>query len=271
MAPPIWPRVSCSWPIALIGVSGINTQPRSPLRSLTVALGIAVALSIPFVDAVLANSPPVANDKTLSVFVGSVSAITLTGTDPDGDPLTFGIATTTAIGDLGPVTSTGTTTATVLYTATTAGADSFSFTANDGTLDSAPALVSITVTVPAGGGPGAPPPLPTPTPTPPPPPPVLALPAPEELEELTPEEAVSIIEQLPPGDAASILQELDLALVNDILSQMDPELAKAVATILFPPISPIPIPSAGRWGLIALVLLVGLWLAFGLRAARRNA
>ena len=89
------------------------------------------------------NDPPVANDQAVTTPEDTALAITLTGSDPDNDPLTFAIVTGPTNGAL-----TGTP-PNVTYTpnANYFGLDSFTFKANDGTVDSLPAAVSITVTL----------------------------------------------------------------------------------------------------------------------------
>jgi hypothetical protein len=85
---------------------------------------------------------PVANSQSVNAFSGAATPITLTGSDIDGDALTFRIVSN-------PTHGTATTDAAghAVYTSTAgyAGPDSFTFVANDGTSDSAPATVSITV------------------------------------------------------------------------------------------------------------------------------
>ncbi len=90
------------------------------------------------------NRAPVADPLSVSTPKSSAVPITLSGSDPDGDPLTYVIVS-------GPSHGTVTGTApNVTYTPTKnyQGSDSFSFKVNDGNLDSAPAIVSITVTAP---------------------------------------------------------------------------------------------------------------------------
>ena len=87
------------------------------------------------------NAPPIASDQNLNTPKDAPLEITLDGTDADGDPLTFTIVT-------GPTNGVVTGTApTVTYTPNTdfVGGDSFTFTVNDGTVDSAEATISITV------------------------------------------------------------------------------------------------------------------------------
>jgi hypothetical protein len=88
------------------------------------------------------NHPPVANSQFRTVFQGSPTSITLTGSDPDGDPLTFSIVTSPSHGTWGG------TPPNVIYTSAPDyfGPDNFTFTVNDGKVDSAPATVSLAVT-----------------------------------------------------------------------------------------------------------------------------
>ena len=109
------------------------------------ALDSALATVTVNVDPV--QDAPVADARTAGVNEDDSVVIALSGTDPDGDPLTFAIDSPPTNGALGTVVSTGTTTATVEYTPTAnyTGPDSFTFTVDDGTVASAPATVSITV------------------------------------------------------------------------------------------------------------------------------
>ena len=87
------------------------------------------------------NNPPVADDLTLTVKEDYNWGVMLSGTDPDGDPLTFRVVDPPAHGALsGTIPN-------LLYTPYPDynGADSFTYVANDGMLDSALATVSITV------------------------------------------------------------------------------------------------------------------------------
>ncbi len=90
---------------------------------------------------------PVANNGTSAVDEGSSVEITLTGSDGDGDDLTFAIDTNSAHGSLSTVAQIPGQTAKVTYRhdGSETIADSFTFTANDGATTSAPATVSITV------------------------------------------------------------------------------------------------------------------------------
>jgi hypothetical protein len=90
------------------------------------------------------NSPPVANPQTVTVNKDTPTPITLTATDANNDPLTYSIVTQPSHGTISPATPGGparTYTPAAGYT----GPDSFTFKANDGTVDSNTATVSITV------------------------------------------------------------------------------------------------------------------------------
>jgi hypothetical protein len=89
------------------------------------------------------DHPPVAIDGTASISSRTISPISLIASDPDNDPLTFTIVTPPAHGQLS-----GGTGANRTYTPASGylGADSFTFKANDGTLDSNVAQFTISVT-----------------------------------------------------------------------------------------------------------------------------
>jgi hypothetical protein len=100
------------------------------------------------------NQPPVASGQSLTTNEDTAKTIKLSASDADGDPLTLAKGTGPShgtLGAIGPVTCTGATpnvcTADVTYTpaANYNGADSFTFTANDGRADSTAATVAITV------------------------------------------------------------------------------------------------------------------------------
>ena len=88
------------------------------------------------------NDPPVANAGSATTDEDTAVDITLVGSDIDGDPLTYAIATQPAHGTLSGSGANRTYTPAANYH----GPDSFAFVANDGTVDSAAATVSITVT-----------------------------------------------------------------------------------------------------------------------------
>ncbi|HYG78294.1 MAG TPA: autotransporter-associated beta strand repeat-containing protein [Planctomycetota bacterium] len=101
-------------------------------------------------DLVLTDGqPPTANAQVLnpSPLEDVTYTITLTGNDPDGDTLTFAIASGPTNGTLGAIVPVNANTATVTYTSNLNynGADSFTFTVADALSTSAPATVSMTV------------------------------------------------------------------------------------------------------------------------------
>jgi regulation of enolase protein 1 (concanavalin A-like superfamily) len=102
------------------------------LNSATATLGITV-------NAV--NDAPLANTQSASTSKDTAMSITLTGSDVDGDALTFTVVASPANGTLSG------TAPNLTYTPNTGffGNDSLTFQANDGLTDSALATVSITV------------------------------------------------------------------------------------------------------------------------------
>jgi hypothetical protein len=93
------------------------------------------------------NHAPVANDASATTNEDHTVTITLSGSDADGDNLTFAITDQPANGQLHPIVTTGRTTATVDYTpkADFNGTDSFTYTVSDGNRGTATATVTITV------------------------------------------------------------------------------------------------------------------------------
>ena len=89
------------------------------------------------------NYPPVANAQTVTLDESTSADITLSGTDPDSDPLTYSVVNPPTHGTL----SNGGTTAKVTYQPNKGyhGPDSFTFTACDALVISAPGMVSINV------------------------------------------------------------------------------------------------------------------------------
>ncbi len=92
------------------------------------------------------NHPPTATSQSVTTPENTPVGVTLAGSDPDGDAITFAVGTGPAHGTLSGTGANLTYTPTAGYT----GPDSFTFTTNDGHVSSAPATVSITVTPPAG-------------------------------------------------------------------------------------------------------------------------
>ncbi len=89
-----------------------------------------------------ADDPPIANGDNVTVPEDTVSHIMLTGSDPDGDPLTYSILRTPNHGKLSG------TAPNLIYTPDPnfSWLDSFTFRVNDGKSDSVPATVMISVT-----------------------------------------------------------------------------------------------------------------------------
>jgi serine protease len=87
------------------------------------------------------NDPPVAQNQSVTTTQDTSVAITLTASDPDGDSLTYFIVANPSYGTLSGTAPNITYTPSSGYT----GPDSFTFKANDGTVDSNTATVSITV------------------------------------------------------------------------------------------------------------------------------
>ena len=88
------------------------------------------------------NTAPLATAQSVTTAEDTAVAITLAGTDADGNPLTYAVAAGPAHGSLSGSAPNLSYTPTANYY----GSDSFTFKVNDGTVDSATATVSITVT-----------------------------------------------------------------------------------------------------------------------------
>ena len=91
------------------------------------------------------NDAPVVNNSSVTTNEDESVTINLSGSDIDGDSLTYSIAPGVSHGTLDDISISGNQ---MTYTpaANYSGSDSFTFSASDGTIDSAPATVSITVT-----------------------------------------------------------------------------------------------------------------------------
>ncbi len=129
------------WDLDVVGPRGTTAQ-----ATVTVAADEETIRD--FVLAVPVNQVPVADPQSIVALVDTSVGINLTGSDPDGDPLTFQIVTGPAAGTLsgsGPAR---------IYTpnpGTTV--DSFTFTVSDGELTSSPATVSIALSEPTNSAP----------------------------------------------------------------------------------------------------------------------
>jgi hypothetical protein len=93
----------------------------------------------------IVNSAPAANAQSVTTVRGQAVAVTLSGTDANGDAITFAIVTQPANGALSG------TAPNLTYTpnANFVGTDSFTFKVNDGKVDSTAKSVTITVTAPS--------------------------------------------------------------------------------------------------------------------------
>src|SRR5205085_6786029 len=96
----------------------------------------------------ICNNPPVANNASVTTLEDHTVTVTMSGSDPDGNSLTFSILTPPAHGSLGPIYNATSTSAQVDYTpnADYNGGDAFTFQVNDGNGGTATGTVTITVT-----------------------------------------------------------------------------------------------------------------------------
>ncbi len=143
--------------ISLTACGSINTAGTSfPTNGVptgtfpTTATGVCspAAPSLPAgVVLVTCNTPPVANDTSATTNEDTTVTISLSGSDVDGDSLTFSVVSGPSNGTLGAIISTGPTTATVDYTPDQDfnGSDSFVYQANDGNGGTDNATATITV------------------------------------------------------------------------------------------------------------------------------
>ncbi|MDW0120639.1 MAG: Ig-like domain-containing protein, partial [Nitrososphaeraceae archaeon] len=110
--------------------------------------------NIAIISVSVQNGPPIATNQQVSVNKNSQKSITLTATDPNNDPLSYITAATTQQG--GTLSPSGSTPSAIrTYTPPNSifvGADSFTFTASDGTVNSNNATVNINVIDQPQGG-----------------------------------------------------------------------------------------------------------------------
>ncbi|HZE96062.1 MAG TPA: Ig-like domain-containing protein [Planctomycetota bacterium] len=121
------------------GVTGSDSFMFRVDDGITDSAPVTVSLSIS-----AGNRPPVALPQSVSTLRDTPVAITLAGSDPDGNPLTYAILAPPSHGGLSGAPPAVTYTPAPGYF----GADAFTFRVNDGTVSSAPATVSITVIQP---------------------------------------------------------------------------------------------------------------------------
>lgn len=116
-----------AYPVSITGYNGAKEE------ALSFDLVVSAADGVP-------NSAPIAEEILVDV-PGATKPVTLGGTDADGDSLSFTIVTQPANGSLSG------TAPNLTYTpnAGFSGTDSFTYTVNDGTVDSAAATVTIQV------------------------------------------------------------------------------------------------------------------------------
>jgi len=100
------------------------------------------ALTTLTINVTPANDPPVANKIEITAMEDTPTPVTLAGIDPDGDLLTYSIATKPSNGTLSG------TEPNITYTpnANFNGLDDFTFTVSDGKMNSIPATVSLVIT-----------------------------------------------------------------------------------------------------------------------------
>ena len=101
-----------------------------------------------------ANTPPTANNGSLSVAHNTATNGTLSASDADGNALTYSIVTN---GSRGTAVITNAATGAYTYTPQTgqSGSDSFTFRVNDGLVDSGVATISVTIATPPNTAPVA--------------------------------------------------------------------------------------------------------------------
>ncbi|MFQ5817068.1 MAG: tandem-95 repeat protein, partial [Terriglobia bacterium] len=124
-----------------------ETNTPSGTFELTVVGSVGGVLRTQSLSVEVLNSAPVANEASVSLDEDTLSTITLSATDANGDPLTFAILTPPSHGTLGALTPVSATSATVDYTPDLNfnGDDSFSFTVSDGSAASSAAIIPITI------------------------------------------------------------------------------------------------------------------------------
>jgi hypothetical protein len=120
----------------------IRLRRRNHLQvSLQGARGASITIEVREKSLTPPNRPPEAEAQSVTTAEETAISITLTGTDADGDSLTYQVISEPGHGTLAGTPPNLTYTPNADYT----GTDSFTFTVNDGTVDSAPATVSLTV------------------------------------------------------------------------------------------------------------------------------
>jgi hypothetical protein len=162
----VWKQTAGAHNVTLIGANTDNATFTAPNVSssgdilsfslnVTDVKGLASSsidsVSITVNDNPQLNSPPQTLDQTVSTNKNAAANIALSGTDADGDSLSFHTVTQPGFGSLGSITTTGPNSANVTYTPNSdyVGQDSFQFKVNDGIVDSSNVgVVSISVLEP---------------------------------------------------------------------------------------------------------------------------
>jgi hypothetical protein len=116
----------------------------SDIFTFRVSDGHLAATNVVYITIIPVNDPPIADPQAITTMKDSATNIVLSGSDVEGDALTFQIVTPPAHGVLQGAAPR------LVYSPAAAyrGTDRFSFVANDGRTNSAPAAVSITVVAP---------------------------------------------------------------------------------------------------------------------------
>jgi YD repeat-containing protein len=125
-------------PVALTGSTTVWSNETTAYTITATGPGGTVTASA---TVVIANSAPVAHGQAVTTDEDTGASITLTGSDADGDPLTYSLVSPPIHGALAG------TPPDLAYAPDPNfhGSDSFTFNANDGVMDSEPAVVAITV------------------------------------------------------------------------------------------------------------------------------
>ena len=125
----------------------VNGSPTGIFPAITTGSCTPAAPALPSGSLVACNTPPVANDATATTNEDVSVTITLSGSDAEGDPLTFSIVSGPSNGSLSGYTQVNATTATIVYTGNPNfnGTDSFVYQASDGNGGTDNATVTIVV------------------------------------------------------------------------------------------------------------------------------
>ncbi|GAB4133007.1 MAG: hypothetical protein Fur0046_03380 [Cyanobacteria bacterium J069] len=130
--------------VRIVDSAAFNVDISATSTTLVTAGANKVFRGVAFIPNAVVNQPPTANSGSITTNEDTAFSGTLSASDPEGNALTYSIATTAANG-----TVTITNAATGAYTYTPGsnfnGADSFTFQVNDGTSNSNTATITITV------------------------------------------------------------------------------------------------------------------------------